>query len=425
MNHCFLVASLLAGLAHGAVAQGGVRLTKVPELVRLPAAVGSNLLVEAEVDGVASAVWLATDTASRDRVAFTASDAHRWQLNLADARVGPMLPAGRDGGELFVFATVGGATRQSAAIAWSRAEASGGAVRCLVRANQRTTTRAADEAPGWIEAAQLEAIDVQGLGRQGAVVARCGDHEQPLQRRTDGSWRLAADPALRERLLAAETLEIEAKVGTASHLFAFRLVPERLPLPGGKLEFVVPQRQRLPVPGSRGWLVVQIDDITMGGTLLTIDTGDGRALVAARHLHERDFVPFALAGERYVLVVADLVNQLVGDDRADLRIVPADGFVPDRIGQLIRAVGASPALFLRDGKEYPGPVAMQLLVAKAGSHRGEPLTVEAFIDTLASVSSTTGKPYEVRTSTGEVVPMQKWLRATLRDLEAAPAADRK
>jgi hypothetical protein len=148
-------------------------------------------------------------------------------------------------------------------------------------------------------------------------------------------------------------------------------------------------------------------------------------VIAPQQLYERDFVELTLADGRYVLVVDKLVNLLVGDDRAELRIRPQQGFVPDRIGQLIRATGNSEDTFVREGKDYTGAEAMQLLVAKLHSHRGPAVTLDEFVDQLASRSSKTGQQYEVRRRDGGTVTMQQWLRAKLREIEGKPGPDKK
>lgn len=418
------LACLLTALVHG---QTGVRLTRIPELVRLPAAAGSNLLLEAEVDATATEVWLATDMASRDRIPLTTAGERRWQLNLADPRLAAMLPAGRDGGELFVFATLGGTTQKSAAVAWSRSKVHDGKVLCLVRTKAGTTTAVASDGSAWLDAAVTECIELQGVAsRQAAVVARLGDRELPLQRRGDsGVWVLDLDASLREHLNAAATIEIEAKLGAASTVFHFAVVPTKLDIAAEGAPLVLLQRRSATVPGSSDWLRVHIDDITMGSTLLHVTSADGATVIAPQQLYERDFVELTLADGRYVLVVDKLVNLLVGDDRAELRIRPQQGFVPDRIGQLIRATGNSEDTFVREGKDYTGAEARQLLVAKLHSHRGPAVTLDEFVDQLASRSSKTGQQYEVRRRDGGTVTMQQWLRAKLREIEGKPGPDKK
>jgi hypothetical protein len=184
----------------------------------------------------------------------------------------------------------------------------------------------------------------------------------------------------------------------------------------------VQQRATVAIPGSNGWLRVHIDDITMGATLLDVVTADGRTLVLQQTVSERDVVEFALAGERCALVVDRLVNRLVGEDHAELRVAPAANLKPDRIAQLVRAVRESKDTFVRDGKDWPGTAAAQLLVAKVSSPAGRAATLDEFIDTLGSRSSTTGEPYQVRRQDGTTVTMQQWLRAALSEIEARERA---
>jgi hypothetical protein len=403
-------------------AQADVRLTKVPDVVRLPAAAGSNLLLEVECSAPPTAIWLAVDATSRDRVPLQPAGERRYQANLADPRIAGLLPAGRDQGELFVFAQVGNAVTHSAAVGWARNSADEAAARCVVRQRNGTTAIAAADRRTWLDPQQIESLELQGAGaRQATAVARIDDVEVPLVRRTDqGLWILDNDGALRERLLAAAALEIEFRRGAQSTLFPFDLVPGKLALPDGQAKFVVKQRHTAPVPGSRNWLTVHIDDITMGRTLLDVTDGNGTVVVPQQFVNERDFVELPLAGERHVLVVDKLVNLLIGDDHAEFLVRPAAGFVPDRIGQLLRAVAASKDTFLREGAEYTGPVAAQFLLARLGGPDGRQTTVDKFVDELASRSSRTGEPYHVRAADGTVTTMQEWLRAELKRLESPP-----
>ena len=121
-------------------------------------------------------------------------------------------------------------------------------------------------------------------------------------------------------------------------------------------------------------------------------------------------------------MIEKLVNLLIGDDHAELRVERAAGFQQDAIALLIRAVGASEDVFVREGKDYAGDLAMQLLIAKLGSHRGKAPTVDEFVDTIASQSSKTGEPYRVRRKDGTTVTMREWLLQARRELEAKEKA---
>jgi hypothetical protein len=183
--------------------------------------------------------------------------------------------------------------------------------------------------------------------------------------------------------------------------------------------FVVPQRKKRPVPGSRNWLEVRIDDITASRVLMELVAADGSIVLPEQLVHERDYFEFQLAGASYVLSVQKLVNLLIGDDHAELQVQAAATFRPDRIGQLLRAIEASPDTFVREGKDYAGPAAAQFLLARLAMPRDKAIDVEEFVERFASQSSRTGEPYHVRDKDGVVVTMRDWLRRARQRIEAA------
>jgi len=89
--------------------------------------------------------------------------------------------------------------------------------------------------------------------------------------------------------------------------------------------------------------------------------------------------------------------------------------VKQEIGILISTVESSTCRFRRNGIEYDA--------AKAGAHfRGKYAvvsagavfeTTEAFIEKVATRSSVTGTPYDVRCAGQERIPLASWLRAAL------------
>jgi hypothetical protein len=402
----------------------GVHLVTVPERLRLPAEPGGNLLLQAEVAS-ADAVWLAAAATAADTVPLVATGDGRHQTNLADPRIAVLLPAGVDSGELFVFARARGAVVRSAGIGWSRAPSPAGAVRCFLRSPQGTRI-VEREQRAWLDLGRTTTLEVHGAGaRQGAARARWSEIEQPLRRRADHAlWQLDVDDALRERCMREPVLELELQLGSEVVLFAFDLVPPTLDVPPDGTPFTVAQRRRGHVPGSRDWLGVRLGDLTMGKVRLELTTAEGTELAPAREVHERDHVEFALGATQYVLVVDRLVNHLLGDDHGEFTVRPAAGFRADRIGLLLRAVAASGDTFVREGKEYDGPMAAQFLLARLGSHRGTPPTVDEFVATFASQSSRTGVAYQVRTAGGATITMREWLQQQLDRIEAAAAGGR-
>jgi hypothetical protein len=412
---------ILFAFVPAARAQDAIRIAAVPERIVLPAPAGSNLLLEVAATGTPEAVWLARDAEQTDRVPLQAVGDQRWQLNLADARVAALLRPDRADGTFHACARFGTKTVQSPPIAWSRAAVPAAQVRALVRLRDGGSRPATADTPRWFDPSATDRIEIHGADApQARVVARAGTTDCPLVRPKDQQhWVLSLNDGLRASIQQAGTLDIEIRLGAETRSFPFLVVPDRLRAGDGPPEFTIMQRRRGFVPGSRDWLEVRIDDITMGQVLLEMVDAEGATVVAPRHVAERDFVEFALSGERYVLEVRKLVNLLINDDYAEFAVVQAPAFLPDRIAQLIRRVDAATSVtFLREDREYPSTAAAQLLRARLGSHRGPRPTVDQFIDDMASKSSRTGEPYHVRTKDGQVVKVADWLRQELRALEA-------
>ena len=93
-----------------------------------------------------------------------------------------------------------------------------------------------------------------------------------------------------------------------------------------------------------------------------------------------------------------------------------------RIDMLIRHVETQKGMtFIRNGTEYSCADAARFLRGKMDSMGAEVSTAREFIDRIATKSSMSGKPYQVRFSDGRQVPAAKFLGDELKRLEAAPA----
>ena len=92
-----------------------------------------------------------------------------------------------------------------------------------------------------------------------------------------------------------------------------------------------------------------------------------------------------------------------------------------RIDAVINAVGTRAELkFVRNGSDYPAADAARFLREKLKARGGAVRTAEAFIEQIASRSSTTGEPYLIRWPDGRVQPAAEFLRAELQRNDAAP-----
>lgn len=401
------------------LAQNTVRLVRVPETLVLPASAGSNLLLEAEVSGEAHRVFVGAHPC-RSRLAMVQAAPGRFQANLGDAMVEKLVREA-EGDALYVFVEdKHGGIVQSLPIAFRRAGLRAEGLTCTARLLQTAEPAAVPWAvTRWFDPAAVQQLDVDGAAADCVLLAQFGTTDCPLVRGDGrGRWRLLLDEQKRAAWQQAGRLELVVQRGSELQpAFALEAIPAALP----RTPFSVVQRRSEIVPGSRGWLRVKIDDITRGQTLLEVRTADGRQLVTQRSVGDRDHVPLALPNGQYVLVVKRLVNLLIGDDFAELEVVPAAGFRADPIAQLLLCIAEAPAgiAFVREGRDYDGGEAAAHVRQKLSFVSGE-VTVDQFIDQIASKSSATGSDYEVRLADGKLQPMREWLRGELRRLQAAP-----
>ncbi len=90
-----------------------------------------------------------------------------------------------------------------------------------------------------------------------------------------------------------------------------------------------------------------------------------------------------------------------------------------KIEALIKRVGElKDASFVRNGSTYGLTTAMRFLREKWQANDAKVRTARDFIDTVASVSSTSGKPYVIRFQNGREINSRDFLMAELIKLEA-------
>ena len=76
------------------------------------------------------------------------------------------------------------------------------------------------------------------------------------------------------------------------------------------------------------------------------------------------------------------------------------------------------AVFIRNGSEYDGAKAAEHLRRKLDYAGNKIKTADQFIDKLATGSSMTGRPYQIRFADGRTVESAVFFREQLRKLEA-------
>ena len=93
-----------------------------------------------------------------------------------------------------------------------------------------------------------------------------------------------------------------------------------------------------------------------------------------------------------------------------------------RIDRLIRFVESQKDLkFIRNGSEYSCAEAAKFLRGKMDAMGSDVLTAREFVERIASRSSMSGKPYQVKFADGRLMPTAQFLGDELRRIEAQPA----
>lgn len=97
-----------------------------------------------------------------------------------------------------------------------------------------------------------------------------------------------------------------------------------------------------------------------------------------------------------------------------------------KINKLLDEIETSNLIFIRNGNEYSSAKARKHLEYKYNYvtkgfwfwQKKQTVTVRAFIDKLASQSSTSGKIYFIQTKEGTKVPARDWLNKRLKLIES-------
>ena len=92
-----------------------------------------------------------------------------------------------------------------------------------------------------------------------------------------------------------------------------------------------------------------------------------------------------------------------------------------KIEALIKYVGdLKDSKFVRNGSTYDVSTAVRFLRGKWDSNESSVKTARDFIDKVASISGTSGKPYLIRLKDGKEIPSREFLAAELQKIESAP-----
>lgn len=319
----FTRASLIAlfaigtGWAAPASAAPTVELTELPSRLELPLPAGTNRLFAVKIEGKPSAVWLATAPEAEARLPLQPM-AGKWVVNLGDPRLAAVIAGGT---QFQIFATVGGETGGSLPVQFVAAR------KASVSIDLRDAEGTHMPSAGWVDPLKVSTLRLRwtGSGIRTAVTLAAGSVREKIEP-GDGTVELKPTAALRDAWRAAGTLESIDADGRR------RTVARAVPIAlddTARRGFRLVQRRSLTVPGSRDFLTVHLGDISGTRVPVTLTGADGTVYFEQRLLAQGDRAEFALGAQRYVLIIEKLVNLMVGDDHAELRVEPATAAIDE------------------------------------------------------------------------------------------------
>ncbi len=139
-----------------------------------------------------------------------------------------------------------------------------------------------------------------------------------------------------------------------------------------------------------------------------------------KSVREQATTDFEFNGKYFKLICDRLINKGLREDYGYFTIVrDSTNYLEtkdesDKIELLIKKVEVADIVFIRNGEEHSGKEAAKHLRKKWDYSEGQVKTVDSFIENLASKSSVSGKPYEVRLKNGKVMQADKWFYSLLK-----------
>lgn len=186
------------------------------------------------------------------------------------------------------------------------------------------------------------------------------------------------------------------------------------------------QRSTAAIPGADDQLSIAVEDITGGQTTVSVRRGESDRLLGPQAMRTGESAIFQYAGQDFALKLGKLDNALVGEDFATFTVsggepspigVPGELSESRKIQLLIGSIESlQNAKFRRNGKDYDAKEAAAHLRRKLDAAGDRVKTAEQFIEHLATKSSVSGEPYEIRYADGKVVKTADFLRAELKKL---------
>lgn len=425
-----------------------INLNGVPDRLTFPLPEGSNVVLTATVSGGAvETVYLMRDrdgsedrparrtppgphdTASarkvgeRRSVRLTPLGEGKYQINLADPAVLAEIRRGGSSGSFRIMATTAD-KRLISSIAVCYAVTVAPPPDAVVRAVRggQAATSVTCEYYTWLAPHELDRLEVVWEGAAAASArATAGQRSWDFTPgREPGCVALPLSSDIREAWERAGLLKVTCGYGedTARVLRWLRAIPSTLNASGNLVKVTVYQRSSKFVPASNQYLSLHLEDITRGQVLVTLDTAEGQRLVDTESLRPGAAVDFEFGGQRYTLKAEQLVNELIGADYGVFSVSHLRLPEREKIDRLLERVEQSGLIFIRNGEEHNSLAAAAHWRRKFEAEGPRVNTLEEFIEKIASRSSLSDQPYQVRLSDGTVAETGPWLRAQVTTLSA-------
>lgn len=190
-----------------------------------------------------------------------------------------------------------------------------------------------------------------------------------------------------------------------------------------RIEFELEQRHSITLDGYNKKLTVLIGDITRGKTIIVLETD--KSLILRHEITELETIPFSFDQKDYKLFCSRLQNNLIGSDFAYFTIFPSNeeeitlpeekDMVKKEIEVFIQFIRTSEVVFIRNGVEYEADQAADHLESKWRNSGVEFNTLEEFIEQIASKSSQTGRPYQIKFKDGTIMDAKEWMMQQIED----------
>lgn len=200
--------------------------------------------------------------------------------------------------------------------------------------------------------------------------------------------------------------------------------PAATPLPV-PFDITVKQRTTAPVAGSNSRLAITIDDITRNQVMVSLSADAAETVLPTRSFSPHDTASFQFAGQTYALTLLRLDNALIGEDVATFEVTTAALAGLSEAAQIERLIATVAALrdatFIRNGTEHSATEAAEHLRTKWQAASAQITTARQFIDEVASQSSLTGEPYQIRMADGSIIDARAFLKQHLATISASTA----